>query len=68
MPASVAPAGGRDQARDPDACFCGLGCRGAKKVTLGSKMLFASQCVVLVHHAPDDCRAKSGNRCAGSAL
>jgi len=26
---------------------------GAKKLTLGSKMLFASQCVVLIHHALD---------------
>jgi tRNA (pseudouridine54-N1)-methyltransferase len=26
---------------------------GAKKITLGSKMLFASQCVVLIHHALD---------------
>jgi tRNA (pseudouridine54-N1)-methyltransferase len=27
---------------------------GAKKITLGSKMLFASQCVVLIHHALDE--------------
>lgn len=26
---------------------------GAKKITLGSKMLFASQCVVLIHHELD---------------
>ena len=26
---------------------------GAKKITLGSKMLFASQCVTLIHHALD---------------
>ena len=26
----------------------------AKKITLGSKMLFASQCVVLIHHALDE--------------
>ena len=26
---------------------------GAKKITLGSKMLFASQCVVLIHHEMD---------------
>jgi tRNA (pseudouridine54-N1)-methyltransferase len=26
---------------------------GARKFTLGSKMLFASQCVVLVHHELD---------------
>ncbi len=26
---------------------------GARKITLGSRMLFASQCVVLVHHALD---------------
>jgi tRNA (pseudouridine54-N1)-methyltransferase len=26
---------------------------GAKKITLGSTMLFASQCVVLIHHALD---------------
>jgi tRNA (pseudouridine54-N1)-methyltransferase len=26
---------------------------GAKKITLGGKMLFASQCVVLIHHALD---------------
>ena len=27
--------------------------RGAKRLTLGSKMLFASQCVVLIHHELD---------------
>jgi tRNA (pseudouridine54-N1)-methyltransferase len=27
---------------------------GAKKITLGAKMLFASQCVVLIHHALDE--------------
>lgn len=27
---------------------------GAKKIALGSKMLFASQCVVLIHHALDE--------------
>ncbi len=27
---------------------------GAKKITLGSTMLFASQCVVLIHHALDE--------------
>jgi tRNA (pseudouridine54-N1)-methyltransferase len=27
---------------------------GAQKITLGSKMLFASQCVVLIHHALDE--------------
>ena len=27
---------------------------GAKKITLGSRMLFASQCVVLIHHALDE--------------
>ncbi|HMB43471.1 MAG TPA: hypothetical protein VKM00_06265 [Luteimonas sp.] len=26
---------------------------GARKITLGSKMLFASQCVVLIHHGLD---------------
>jgi len=26
---------------------------GAKKIALGSKMLFASQCVVLIHHELD---------------
>ncbi|MGH8104972.1 MAG: hypothetical protein ACREO2_01490 [Arenimonas sp.] len=26
---------------------------GTKKLTLGSKMLFASQCVVLIHHELD---------------
>ena len=27
---------------------------GAKKISLGAKMLFASQCVVLIHHAMDE--------------
>jgi tRNA (pseudouridine54-N1)-methyltransferase len=27
---------------------------GTKKISLGSKMLFASQCVVLIHHALDE--------------
>ncbi|RYZ71345.1 MAG: tRNA (pseudouridine(54)-N(1))-methyltransferase TrmY, partial [Lysobacteraceae bacterium] len=26
---------------------------GAEKIALGSKMLFASQCVVLIHHELD---------------
>jgi tRNA (pseudouridine54-N1)-methyltransferase len=26
---------------------------GARKISLGPKMLFASQCVVLIHHALD---------------
>ena len=37
----------------PKKTFHSLERLGAKKVTLGSKMLFASQCVVLIHHALD---------------
>jgi tRNA (pseudouridine54-N1)-methyltransferase len=37
----------------PKKSFHSLERLGAKKVTLGSKMLFASQCVVLIHHALD---------------
>ncbi|MGA9335804.1 MAG: tRNA (pseudouridine(54)-N(1))-methyltransferase TrmY [Rudaea sp.] len=37
----------------PRKTFHGLERLGAKKITLGSKMLFASQCVVLIHHELD---------------
>ena len=37
----------------PKKIFPSLERLGAKKLTLGSKMLFASQCVVLIHHALD---------------
>ena len=37
----------------PKKTFHSLERLGAKKIALGSKMLFASQCVVLLHHALD---------------
>ena len=37
----------------PKNTFYTLDRLGAKKITLGSKMLFASQCVVLIHHELD---------------
>ena len=37
----------------PKKTIPGLERLGAKKITLGSKMLFASQCVVLIHHELD---------------
>ena len=37
----------------PKKIFPSLERMGAKKLTLGSTMLFASQCVVLIHHALD---------------
>lgn len=37
----------------PKKTFHSLERLGAKKISLGSKMLFASQCVVLIHHALD---------------
>ena len=37
----------------PKKTFNSLERLGAKKITLGSKMLFASQCVVLIHHELD---------------
>ena len=37
----------------PKKTFHSLERLGAKKLTLGPKMLFASQCVVLIHHALD---------------
>ena len=37
----------------PKKTIPGLERLGAKKITLGSRMLFASQCVVLVHHELD---------------
>jgi len=56
----------REQAFEGDPCFLltdhipmpkktfhSLERLGAKKLTLGSKMLFASQCVVLIHHELD---------------
>jgi len=57
----------RDQAFEGNPCFLltdhipmpkntfhTLDRLGAKRITLGSKMLFASQCVVLIHHALDE--------------
>jgi tRNA (pseudouridine54-N1)-methyltransferase len=38
----------------PKKTFGSLERLGAKKITLGSKMLFASQCVVLIHYALDE--------------
>jgi tRNA (pseudouridine54-N1)-methyltransferase len=38
----------------PKKTFNSLERLGAKKIALGSKMLFASQCVVLIHHALDE--------------
>jgi len=38
----------------PRKTFHSLERLGAKRITLGSKMLFASQCVVLIHHALDE--------------
>lgn len=38
----------------PKKTFGSLERLGAKKLTLGRKMLFASQCVVLIHHALDE--------------
>jgi tRNA (pseudouridine54-N1)-methyltransferase len=37
----------------PKKTFHSLERLGAKKITLGSRMLFASQCVVLIHHELD---------------
>jgi tRNA (pseudouridine54-N1)-methyltransferase len=37
----------------PKKTFHSLERLGAKKITLGTKMLFASQCVVLIHHELD---------------
>ena len=37
----------------PKKTIPGLERLGAKKLTLGSTMLFASQCVVLIHHELD---------------
>ena len=38
----------------PKKTFHSLERLGAKKIALGSKMLFASQCVVLIHHELDE--------------
>lgn len=56
----------REQAFEGNACFIltdhipmpkkslsGLERLGAKQVSLGSRMLFASQCIVLIHHELD---------------
>ena len=56
----------REQAFGPNPCFIltdhipmppktllGLVRLGAKKLSLGPRMLFASQCVVLIHHELD---------------
>src|SRR5690606_17535967 len=40
----------------PKKTFHSLERLGARKITLGSRMLFASQCVVLIHHALDEAR------------
>ena len=37
----------------PKNTFHSLERLGAKKITLGSTMLFASQCIVLIHHELD---------------
>ena len=37
----------------PKKTFNSLERLGTKKISLGPKMLFASQCVVLIHHALD---------------
>jgi len=37
----------------PKKTFHSLDRLGASKISLGSKMLFASQCVVLIHHELD---------------
>jgi tRNA (pseudouridine54-N1)-methyltransferase len=37
----------------PKKTFHGLERLGAKKISLGAKMLFASQCVVLIQHELD---------------
>jgi Uncharacterized conserved protein len=37
----------------PKKTFHGLERLGARKIALGSKMLFASQCIVLIHHELD---------------
>lgn len=37
----------------PKKTFHSLERQGAKKISLGSRMLFASQCVVLIHHELD---------------
>src|SRR3546814_17780244 len=39
----------------PKNTLHGLKRLGAKKIALGSRMLFASQCVVLIPHARDAC-------------
>jgi tRNA (pseudouridine54-N1)-methyltransferase len=41
----------------PKKTFHSLERLGAQKITLGPKMLFASQCVVLIHHALDEGRS-----------
>ena len=55
--ACAAPLAAQPAAPDPvatvDAEAARLERLGAKKLTLGSKMLFASQCVVLIHHELD---------------
>jgi tRNA (pseudouridine54-N1)-methyltransferase len=37
----------------PKNTLHGLERQGTKKISLGSRMLFASQCVVLIHHELD---------------
>ena len=41
----------------PKKAIPGLERMGAKKISLGRTMLFASQCVVLIHHALDQRQA-----------
>ncbi|MBP6597658.1 MAG: tRNA (pseudouridine(54)-N(1))-methyltransferase TrmY, partial [Arenimonas sp.] len=38
----------------PKNTFHTLDRLGTKRISLGAKMLFASQCVVLIHHALDE--------------
>jgi tRNA (pseudouridine54-N1)-methyltransferase len=62
----IAQSCSREQAFGPNPCFIltdhipmppktllGLERLGAKKLSLGPRMLFASQCVVLIHHELD---------------
>ena len=68
----------REQAFDPNPCFLltdhipmpkntfhSLERLGTKKISLGSKMLFASQCVVLIHHELDQAGDNAVHRVGG---
>ncbi|MFA5683333.1 MAG: tRNA (pseudouridine(54)-N(1))-methyltransferase TrmY [Lysobacteraceae bacterium] len=48
----------------PKKTIPGLQRLGAKKISLGQRMLFASQCVVLIHHALDERQGTSGQAIA----